>query len=90
MTALSERKPSGGLESPASQAFTVAPSDDADLSRNTRGIICSEAGTVRCTFVNDVDDTYVDIAVLGGVLYPFRLKRVWDTGTSEIDIVAVL
>jgi len=86
---LQNKKPSGDLYAPASAAFTVTPSDSADMPRNSRGIICNDDGTVRCTFINNVDDSYVDITVKGGVLYPFRIKRIWAT-TTDVDVVAVL
>jgi hypothetical protein len=83
-----ERRPSGGLTDPATSAFEASPNDEANLPKDSRAIVCSENGTIRCTFVNDPDGSYVDVTVLGGVLYPFRLKRIWATTTS-VDVVVV-
>lgn len=60
-----------------------AISDTLNLSRQAIGIMIHSAGAVRVTFADMRDGEYVDLpALTPGALYPFKIKRLWSTGTT--------
>lgn len=75
-----------GLNTPADTAYDVSPNNSVDLENATRGFICTTAGTVKVDMVRGGTVTFT---VLAGVLYPFRVKRIYATGTSATGIVAL-
>lgn len=74
------------LESPASHAFEVIPDDHADLPMASRALNVTTDGVVRVTTIKG--DT-VNITIVAGVPFPIRCSRVWQTGTTATDIVAL-
>ncbi|MDX6806297.1 spike base protein, RCAP_Rcc01079 family [Terrihabitans rhizophilus] len=72
---------------PATSAAVVTPSDNADLSRVSRSLYVGTAGDLRVTFVDDAQP--VPFVGLAAGLYPFAVARVWSTGTTASNIVAV-
>ena len=75
-----------GLESPAVQAVEVTPSDTVDLSEVSRAINVATSGAVRVTTVGGTTAT---IQVAAGIAFPIRATRIWDTGTTAVNIVAL-
>lgn len=78
---------SKSLQSPASYLAAVTPSDTEDLARVTRALNVGVAGTIRVT---TIEDTTADIYVVAGAVFPVRAKRIWATGTTATNIVAML
>lgn len=76
-----------GLESPASYAAAITPSDSTDLPNTPRALYCTVAGTVRVTMRGG--GAAVDLPMLVGVPLPVRAKRVHATGTTATGIVGV-
>lgn len=77
-----------GLDSPASDGFSITPNDGADLQKMTRAIHVGTAGAVRVTLRNGA---VVTLSGLGaGTLLPIRAKRVHATGTTAGGLVALL
>lgn len=76
---------SPGPTDPVSNAVAITPSDTEDLAVIPRGIIVSETGHVRATFLNGET---VDLYVVAGVFIPVRVKKIHASGTSAIGIVA--
>jgi len=74
------------LESPASHAFPVIPSDISDLPVASRALSVASDGTVQLTTISG--DT-VTLTIFAGVPFPIRCARVWATGTTATDIVAL-
>lgn len=75
-----------GLESPAVRLAGVAPNDAADLAFATRAIAVGTEGFVRLTTIQgDTGRVYV----VPGAPFPVRARRIWATGTSATDIVAL-
>lgn len=79
------------------RAKTVTPDDNTNL-RGYGGdddliaatIYAGEAGTVRVIpFVDDGSNSTVDVTVVAGGIIPFRVKRVLDTGTDDIELTAI-
>ena len=77
---------SGGLESPATGLLMVTPDDANDLLRVSRALNVGTGGAVRLTTI-DGDTGTVHIAA--GSTFPVRAVRIWATGTTATDIVAL-
>lgn len=75
-----------GLESPASNAAAVMPSDDQDLTISARSLYIGNPGDLKVTTVRG--DTVTFAGVPAGIL-PVRVARVHATGTTAGNIVAV-
>lgn len=66
---------------------TGAQSDTLDLRYPAIGLHCSAAGTVALL---DGDGNSATFTVTAGSFYPYRIRRVLDTGTSLADADMVL
>lgn len=75
-----------GLESPAVRLLDVVPSDTADLTEASRALNVSTSGTVRVTTVGGTTAT---VFVAAGIAFPVRAVRIWNTGTTAVNIVAL-
>ena len=75
-----------GLESPATRAHAVEPSDTADLPLASRALNVAQSGLVKVTTTKD---TTAQIYIAAGVPFPIRVVRVWATGTTATGIVAL-
>lgn len=79
---------SSSLESPADNAASLTPNDSTDLSTVARGVYIGGAGDITVDFVGD--GTNITITGLSaGVIYPFRVQRLYSTGTTATDIVGL-
>lgn len=68
----------------------VAPTkhdSDNDPNGPFRAIYCGGSGDVKITTLAGTDVTIVDLAA--GVLHPIGCKRIWSTGTTATDLLAV-
>lgn len=77
---------SAGLESPASHLQAVTPADDSDLTFVTRAIAVGAEGFVRVTTNSG---STARIFVVAGAPFPIRATRIWASGTTATDIVAL-
>ena len=59
-------------------------SDTVELANVTRGLSVNADGNIVCVF--RVDTTAVTIAVVAGVVYPFRIRRINSTNTTATGI----
>ena len=75
-----------GLDSPARDLFEIRPSDTTDLPQASRALNVAVTGSVRVTTVGGTTAT---VFVAAGIPFPVRAKRVWSTGTTAVDIVAL-
>lgn len=75
-----------GIESPATDGEAVTPSDTLDLSKVSRALYVGTGGTLKVTLASGTDLTFGAIAA---GWHPLRVSRVWSTGTTASDIVAV-
>lgn len=82
-----ERWSGGSIESPASRAEAVTPSDSTDITRNSRGIYVGGAGNLAVTMVGGGNVTFVGVAA--GTILPIRVSRVLSTSTTATSIVAL-
>lgn len=71
----------------ALDAASVTPNDTSNLSRVTRGLYVGTSGNVRVAMA---DGTVVTLANLaGGMVHPLQVRRVYASGTTAADIVAL-
>lgn len=75
------------LDDPLERAYAVTPNDSADLSNYTRAIHVGGIGDLRVTTVRG--DTVTLKNVIPGAPYPIRVRRIFATGTTATDIVAL-
>ena len=80
------RRHSGGLESPGLHAAEVLPDDGTDLAYTSRALHVGIGGDVRLTMAGGETVTIRNVAA--GML-PIRVQRVFATGTTAGDIVAL-
>lgn len=80
-------KHSSGLDSPASRAFAIVPSDSTDLTTSTRGIYVGVSGDV--SLITTGGDTVTLVGVPAGVILPIRASRVRATATTATSLVGL-
>lgn len=76
-----------GLIDPADDGVEITPSDTVDLTTVTRGLYVGVIGDVRVAMASGSVITFVGMAA--GIVHPFRVRRVYATGTDATDIVGV-
>lgn len=76
-----------GLDSPAEHAAAVTPNDGADLATSARSLYIGGAGAVKVTTVGGEAVTFAAVPV--GTVLPVRAARVWSTGTTATNIIAI-
>lgn len=71
----------------ATKAVAVTPSDSADLARNAiKGLYVGTTGNVKVTTVGGLTVTFNTVPV---GFFPVQVKRVWSTGTTASNIIAL-
>lgn len=76
-----------GIDGPGVGAASVTPNDSTDLTIYSRALYIGGDGNVKVTMFNGDEVTFVGL--IAGTLLPVRAKRVWSTGTTATNIVAV-
>lgn len=74
------------LESPASHIQAVTPHDQENLAFISRALAVGGEGLVKVTTLSGSVGT---IFVAPGAPFPIRVSRVWATGTTATQIVAL-
>jgi hypothetical protein len=77
----------GGLDSPATAAFSVTPNDSTDFAFYTRGLWIGGAGNLSVQMMNDTILTFSGVPA--GTLLPLAVRKVRATGTTATNIVGV-
>lgn len=77
---------SSSVDGPPEHAAEVTPSDGTDLTYATRGLFIGVAGNLKVTMVGGQTVTFPNVPVGQFVA---RVTRVWSTGTTADDIVAL-
>jgi hypothetical protein len=76
------------LDSPGKNAFTVTPSNADDLAVYSRAIYVGNTGNVNVIMAGDATNTLF-VGVPSGSTLNVRVKKVWVTGTTATNIVAI-
>ena len=71
---------------PAFGAASVTPNDSTDIA-TCRSVYVGGAGAMKVTMADDTTVTFSGL--LAGAVYPFQAKRIWSTGTTATNIVAL-
>lgn len=77
----------GGLGEPATHGFAIVPHDNNELLETPRAIYVGVAGTVRMALKGGDEVTLVGAAA--GTILAVRPKKVFSTGTTATDLVAL-
>lgn len=72
---------------PAANAAAVTPHDTNELTDVTTRLFIGGAGNLKVTMMSGVDVTLT--GVLAGSILPLRVRRVYATGTTATNIVAL-
>jgi len=72
---------------PAQDAVAVTPSDTTELSPIARSLYIGVEGNIKVTTEAGSDITFV--GVTAGSILPVRCRRVFSTGTTATDIIAL-
>lgn len=75
-----------GLESPATGAAQISPSDVTDLATVSRALHAADSGSVQVTML---DGNVVTLTIAAGSILPVRVTRIWATGTTATGLVAL-
>lgn len=76
-----------GLIDPGDDGFDITPSDTEDLAVPTRGLYVGAVGDVKVDMLSGTTLTFVALAA--GIIHPFRVRRVYATGTDATDIIGI-
>lgn len=77
------RRPAGPYE----RAVAVSPNDSTDLTDVASALYIGGSGNVKVDTVQG--DTVTITGALVGTILPLRVRRVWSTGTTATNIVAL-
>ena len=80
-------KDASGYDAPASNAFVVTPADGSNLTHAARALFVGGAGDVKVDTLGG--DTVTFTGVLAGSILPVRILKVYATGTTATNLVAV-
>ena len=76
-----------GLDAPAEAGMAISPSDSTALSHVTRAVYIGAGGDLRGIMHNGTEVTLRGLPA--GMLLPIRISRVWATGTTASNLVAL-
>ncbi len=77
----------GLSNAPALNGAVVSPSDSVDLPSCARGVYVGTAGDMKVTLYNG--DVVTFVGLVGGIIHPICAGRVWATGTTASNLIAV-
>lgn len=75
------------ISSSSLSPFAVTPNDDTDLAVIPKALWIGTGGDVRLRGVNGLPVTFAGVPT--GFILPVRASRVYETGTTATDIVAL-
>ena len=76
-----------GLSSPCDSATEITPSDSVDLTSASRAVYIGGVGDLKVTTVQG--DTVTFKSLIPGSVLPVRVVRIFATGTTATNIVAI-
>ena len=72
----------------AHRASAITPSDVTVFEQPTRGLYIGGAGNITVDMA-DGGSSVLFVGLLGGGVYPFQVTRIYATGTTATNIVAL-
>ncbi|SFS85577.1 hypothetical protein SAMN04488040_2119 [Sulfitobacter marinus] len=79
---------SAGLTGPICGGFSITPDDAADVAQVTRAVMVAGAGDLAVVLKGG--DTVTLPSLMAGVVYPFRIERVLNTGTTASGVTGLV
>ncbi len=76
------------LTGPAIHAFSIVPSDSANLTETTRAIYCGAGGDLVATLQSGAVVTFANMPA--GTLLPLRVTKVAATGTTANALIGLV
>ena len=76
---------------PATKAIAITPSDSADFpapDTYTKGLYVGGDGDVKVLLVEDTT-AVTFVGMKAGSVYPLKIKRVYSTGTTATNLIAL-
>ena len=74
---------------PALSAAEVTPSNDVDLPNYSRFLYIGTGGSTKNLKVTTLNGSVVTFKNVAAGIFPVQATRVWSTGTSVSDIIAL-
>lgn len=87
MAATDDFRNEGGIEHPATNAESVTPDDNNDLTKVTRSVYIGGAGDMKVDMADGGTVTFKSIP--SGTILPIRVSRVYSTDTSASEIIGL-
>lgn len=78
----------GGLEGPATHAFTISPNDGADLVETTRAIYVGAPGSLTLVLQSGAEVAFANVTA--ATVLPVRATRVKASGTTASSMVGMV
>ncbi|WP_341232756.1 hypothetical protein [uncultured Sulfitobacter sp.] len=79
---------SAGLTGPICGGFPITPDDAADIAQVTRAVMVSGAGDLSVVLKSGDAVTLPNL--MAGVVYPFRIARVLNSGTTASGVMGLV
>jgi hypothetical protein len=76
------------LNSPSPSAFIPTISDIIDLTYECRGLYVGISGDINLLLFDDIDPILIKNAQ-AGVMYPFKIKRIFSTNTTATNLICL-
>ena len=76
-----------GMDGPAQGGATISPHATNPLPNFTRAIYVGGSGDLACEMVSGEVVTFVGL--IAGAVYPFRVQKVFATGTTATNLVGL-
>ena len=71
---------------PSAKAAGITPSDSADIEA-TRGVYTGISGDLKVDMLDGTTITFANLAA--GIVHPLQVRRIYATGTTAGDIIAL-
>lgn len=81
------RKHSRSLTAPPENAAAIQPSDGAILGHATRAVYVGGSGTLRVEMMSGEEIVFAGLTA--GMVLPVRVQKVFASGTTATDLVAL-
>lgn len=72
---------------PASNAFTITPSDTNELDTITTGVYIGTAGDLKVVMAGGETVTFKSLAA--GIVHRMRVRQVFSTGTTCVNVIGM-
>jgi hypothetical protein len=78
------------LDSPASRALAITPSDSTDLTFVTKAIYVGGGGSIKVELVGDTTPANVTFtSVQAGSILPIRVRKIYSANTTATNIIGL-